>query len=166
MFSTSGRDIPLRSSLLNIPLFVLSFLSLTLVLAWSSWQQYQQDKAMHINEVHLTLENYAQQAGLLAQAGIAANTMFVRGYADLIGKTAAGDPQASEHLWNEMQRSFFNITGYTLFDGEGHFLQQGGEQIHSNEIADIYVNINASGGDHGLFLLRYGGRGGFYFLLQ
>tara|TARA_B100001109_G_scaffold251178_1_gene245333 strand:+ start:55985 stop:60148 length:4164 start_codon:yes stop_codon:yes gene_type:complete len=163
MFSTSGRDIPLRSSLLNIPLFVLSFLSLTLVLAWSSWQQYQQDKAMHINEVHLTLENYAQQAGLLAQAGIAANTMFVRGYADLIGKTAAGDPQASEHLWNEMQRSFFNITGYTLFDGEGHFLQQGGEQIHSNEIADIYVNINASGGDHGLFLLRYGGRGGFYF---
>jgi len=162
-FSRHGDTEPLRLSLLNIPLFVLCFLFLIAVLAWNSWQQYRQDQETHNSEVRLTLDNYARQAGLLAQAGIAANTMFVRGYSDLIEASLKGDHNSRDNLWSEMIHSFFNLTGYTVIDAEGNLLLQGGELLSPDEVAAIYVNVHLTGEDSGLFLLRYGNHGGYYF---
>ena len=161
--SPKREDTALRSTRLNLPLFVLSFLFLTLVLAYNSYRQYQQDQEQLSNEVRLTLDNYAQQSGLLAQAAFSANSMFCRGYSDLLEAAVSGDAATREQLWAETRHSFFNITGLTLFSADGSLLLQQGPALHSHEMADIQANITASDSPQGMFSLRYGGKGGYYF---
>ncbi|MAS25860.1 MAG: hypothetical protein CMH99_10940 [Oceanospirillaceae bacterium] len=153
---------PRFSGLLNIPLFVLSFLMLSAVLGWTSWQSYQQERMMHTSEVRQTLTNYAQQAGQLAQAGISANITFVKAYKEQFVQAAAGSQQARDQLWAEMQQPIFSISGFILFDSDGNYLFQRGDSLSVNEVADIYVNLTLSDDQHGLFQLRYGVKGGFY----
>ncbi|MAK89890.1 MAG: hypothetical protein CMI13_01450 [Oleibacter sp.] len=161
-FSSMDQKEPRFSGLLNIPLFVLSFLMLSAVLGWTSWQSYQQERMMHTSEVRQTLTNYAQQAGQLAQAGISANITFVKAYKEQFVQAAAGSQQARDQLWAEMQQPIFSISGFILFDSDGNYLFQRGDSLSVNEVADIYVNLTLSDDQHGLFQLRYGVKGGFY----
>lgn len=164
---TQGREAgKLKSTRLNIPVFVLSFLFLLLVLAFNSWQQYRHEQDALNNEVRLTLDNYTQQSGLLAHAGFSANSMFCRGYAALLESAITGDDETRARLWQEMKVSFFNITGFTLFSNDGELLLQHGAPLSNWENADIFTNVVNASHDSGLFSLRYGGQGGFYFFTR
>ena len=163
LLQRAGQNDLRRSTLINFPLFLLSFVFLALVLAGNGYRQWHHDQQAFSKEVALTLENYVQQSGLLAQAGLAANTMFSHGYAALLEQSASGNETAAVRLWQEMKQSFFNLTGFVLFDDDGHYLMHQGAPLHADETRDIYTNIQSLGGEKGMFSLRYGGKGGYYF---
>ena len=163
LFSQDQQGKALRTGLLNIPLFVLSFLFLALVLGYNTWNQYRQDQELLMNEVRLTLDNYAQQSGLLAQAAFSANRMFTSGHSDLLQAAANGTEADHNRLWQTLKQSIFNITGSVLLNSSGDIILQLGPALHSREASDIGDNILQQGGEQGTFTLRYGGKGGFYF---
>lgn len=166
LFSQGQERSGVSSTRLNAPLFALSFLFLVLVLIANSWRQYEAEMEKRDSEVRLILDNYARQSGLLAQAGLAANRMFCHGYQNLLHRSAQGNKDSRAELWNDVQQAFFNVTGYTLFSDSGDVLADGGGTLSSWEIADIYTNIAASGENEGMFSLRYGSRGGYYFFTR
>ncbi|WP_430460203.1 sensor domain-containing protein [Thalassolituus sp. LLYu03] len=161
-----GAAEALKPSRLNLPLFALSFLFLGLVLLFNGWQQYRHEQEALANEVRLTLDNYAQQSGLLAHAGFAANAMFAHAYAPLLEDAVNGDDLLRTRLWAEMRVSFFNITGYSLYSDDGELLLQEGAPLSGWESADIFTHLMANNAEAGTFLLRYGGKGGFYFFTR
>ena len=166
LLQRAGQDDLRRSTLMNVPLFLLSFVFLALVLAGNVYRQWHNDQLAFNKEVALTLENYVQQSGLLAQAGLAANTMFSRAFAPLLEQSAKGDASARDQLWAEMQKSFFNLTGFVLFDANGRYLTHRGTALHADETRDIYANSLSIGGNQGMFSLRYGSKGGYYFFTR
>lgn len=159
----AGQGETLRSSRINLPLLLLSFVFLTSILAFNGVGQWRQEQQRFANEVKLTLENYAQQSGLLAQAGYHTNVMFSRGYRKLIEQSIGGDSNARQALWQEMQQAIFNLTGYAMLDDQGNALLYDGPLLNSAELTDIWVNILSLDDDQGIFTLRYGAQGGFYF---
>ena len=157
------KEADLRSSRINVALLLLSFVFLTAILSVNGVRQWQQDHQRFIREVEVTLENYVQQSGLLAQAGFHTNVMFSRGYLPLFERTIEGDSAARDALWQEMQQAIFNLTGYAVLDADGRTLFQGGQSLHNDELTDIWVNILSLDEQNGVFTLRYGAAGGFYF---
>lgn len=148
---------------LNFPLFFLSTLFLMLILFVTGWNAWQQNQKLFNNEVRTTLNNFAQQSGLLAQASHQANWMFSRSHAELMSDVIAGKPNKKAELWQEMKDSMFNFTGYILLSDEGKTLAVDGVVLDENEQIDAWINIVSFDKDQGMFILRYGNQGGFYF---
>lgn len=148
---------------LNFPLFFLSTLFLLLILFVTGWNAWQQNQKLFNNEVRTTLNNFAQQSGLLAQASHQANVMFSRSHLGLLNAALADEPNKRTELWQELKASMFNFTGYALLNDEGKALSYDGVSLDENELIDIWVNIVSFDKDQGMFILRYGNQGGFYF---
>lgn len=153
------QPIGLRS---NLPLLGLSFLFLTLVLAFNGYQQWQSDQRAYATDVERTLDTYARQTSLITQAGIHANQMFTQSHA--AGLAAMTQPSLADNnrLWYNLSNAFFNLTAALIFTSAGDYLAHLGDLLDPLEIQDIQRQLHQHTSDIGIFSLRYPSGGGYY----
>lgn len=170
IFSLSGgaaTDRPYRSSFrMNASLLLLSFVVLVAVLAYNTRQQWQAEQQHFAENATHTVENYSAQMDLLRQSGFHANRLFIHNHLTLLEQYLfAQTAQNDQQLWDDMQRAFFNLTGFFVFNDQGLYLKHQGIIQDQREITDIASQVQAqktSSTSSGVFSLRYGGNGSFY----
>jgi diguanylate cyclase (GGDEF)-like protein/PAS domain S-box-containing protein len=159
----SPQGQPKSSTRLNFPLFMLSFAFLVAVLFHNAYSQWQEDQRRFRDSVTRTVDNYGEQASLLAQAGLHANGIFARTYAEQLGEFLHdANPDVRNRLWQDMTAAFFNLTGFFIFASDGSYQRHHGQLLNQKEIPHISREVINQGPDSGIFSLRYGSRGGYY----
>tara|TARA_Y100001934_G_scaffold66710_1_gene82825 strand:+ start:125 stop:4285 length:4161 start_codon:yes stop_codon:yes gene_type:complete len=147
----------------NTPLFVLSFIFLTVVLSFQSWQQWQNARHAYDIDVERTLDHYKRQSELIIKAGLHANQIFTRSYGDQL-EVYAKRPEAADtdDLWGHVSAAIFNATGFFVTDQNGKVLNHYGSLLSPNEPSDIENELRSQGLDKAIFSLRYSHLGGYY----
>lgn len=146
----------------NISALLLSFIFLLIILIINGIYQWRQQQAEFLADVDQTINNFAHQSQLLAQASYRTNVLFVRGNKALIERAVQEHSQSQQQLWNELQYSIFNLTGAAVFSAQGEQLLSFGETFNNYETEDIWQNILDFDEPQQAFALRYGDKGGFY----
>jgi len=147
----------------NTFLFALSFLFLTVVLSFQSWQQWQNSQYVYRTDVERTIDDYVKQSTLIIRAGLHANKIFTRSYGGLL-ESYALQPETvdEERLWGHATAAIFNGTGFFVADPEGKVLNHYGPLLSKTETVDIEKELVSLGLDNAIFSLRYGHQGGYY----
>lgn len=146
----------------NLTALLLGFAFLLAILVFNSLQNWQRAQQGFQSEVQQTLNNFANQSKLLAQASFRTNVIFTRSYRDLISQALENDHDSQQQLWTELQYAIFNLTGATLFDAQGQPKLKFGEPLSHSEDKDIWNNIHGHSEPQQAFSLRYGDYGGFF----
>jgi diguanylate cyclase (GGDEF)-like protein/PAS domain S-box-containing protein len=147
----------------NLPLFVLSFLFLTVVLGFYSWQQWQSAQHSYELDLQRTVDHYVKQASLVTSAGLHANKTFTRSYNSLL-EAYINQPNLvdEERLWEHYSSAIFNGTGFFITDSSGQVTRHYGPLLSTEETEDIQSHLKNAGLDNAVFSLRYGHQGGYY----
>ena len=147
----------------NTPLFVLSFIFLTVVLSFQSWQQWQNARHAYNIDVERTLDHYKRQSELIIKAGLHANQIFTRSYGDQLEVYANRPADAdTDDLWGHVSAAIFNATGFFITDQNGKVLNHYGSLLSPTEPGDIEKELRSQGLDKAIFSLRYSHLGGYY----
>lgn len=155
----------INTSKIHTPALVLSTLFLAALLAYNTLQSWQHEQSRFQQEVEQTVNNYVLQSTLLAQASYRTNSIVTTTRNSLINQVL-NDPENSQRLLrldNAVQEAIFNYTGYFIFNNQGELLLNSGSALNPTEADDLWPNISRNKIREGLFILRYGDTGGFYF---
>lgn len=152
----------LNSTKIHIPALLLSTIFLAGLLIHNTYQSWQLEQQRVLQEAQQTIENYVQQSTLLAQASYRINSMVTNNNSYLF-QQAIDNKNTTQELDNTIAASIFNYSGYFVFNNNGELLLSSGETLNPNEKEDIWLNIHSNKIREGLFILRYGDNGGFYF---
>lgn len=148
---------------LNFLLFLLSSSFLVVVLLHNAYSQWQEEQQRFVDSLTQTVNNYADQTELLAQAGLHANKVFTNSHTRQLSAFLSGSNQQNdERLWQDMLSAFFNITGFFIYSDEGQHQRHYGQLLNRREISDIARHTQPDADPAGVFSLRYGSRGGYY----
>ena len=126
----------------NTPLFVQSFIFLTVVLSFQSWQQWQTARHAYSIDIERTLDHYKRQSELIIKAGLHANQIFTRSYGDQL-EVYATHPEAADtdDLWGHVSAAIFNATGFFVTDENGKVLNHYGSLLSPSETSDIECTV-------------------------
>ncbi len=154
---------PTHSGRANTFLFALSFLFLTVVLSFQSWQQWQNAQYVYRTDVERSVGHYIGQSELIIKAGLHANKIFTRSYGDQLSRYAL-QPDTVDHaeLWGHVSAAIFNTTGFFVADAKGNVLNHYGPLLSPSELRHITDELQSQGLDNAIFSLRYGHQGGYY----
>ncbi|MFY9180622.1 MAG: PAS domain S-box protein, partial [Venatoribacter sp.] len=161
--STETNEQKVDSSNINLPLLFLGFLFLVVILLFNGINQWRSEKQLFKQDIVRSLDDFSRQSGLLAQASYHTNLIFVRSHIELLSNAINDPKQYSEHLWTEANLAIFNLTGLVLLNEYGRSVHRQGPDLNRDEVDDIWQNIKSFGSESGMFILRYGKDGGFYF---
>ncbi|WP_420589663.1 EAL and GGDEF domain-containing protein [Bacterioplanoides sp.] len=161
--ASHNKTIKHSSGRLNFLLFLLSSGFLVVVLLHNAYSQWQEEQQRFADSLTQTVNNYADQAGLLAQAGLHANKVFTNSHTQQLSAFInKSDPENDELLWQDMLSAFFNITGFFVYSDDGQYQRHYGQLLDRQEISEISKRTQPETGPSGVFSLRYGSRGGYY----
>lgn len=146
----------------NISALLLSFIFLLIVLIANGIYQWRQQQAAFLADINQTLNNFAHQTQLLAQASYRTNALFARGNLALIEQALQHQPESQQQLWGELQYAMFNLTGVSIYSADGTLLFNHGEAFNQYEARDVWQQIAGFNEPQQAFALRYGDQGGFY----
>ncbi|MEK9765947.1 MAG: PAS domain S-box protein, partial [Thalassolituus sp.] len=163
MLPQNGVSQPAQRVRTSLPLFVFSFLFLSVVLGFHTWQQWQTQKYIYRTDVERTLEHYTKQSTLILRAGLHANQIFTRSYGNLLEAYARTPETIDEaRLWEHVNAAIFNGTGFFIADGSANILNHYGPLLSDRELGDITTQLRSQGMDSAIFSLRYSHQGGYY----
>ena len=152
-----------RRARTNLPLFVLSFVCLTIALSYQTWTHWNSTEQAYHLDVERNVDHYVKQSALIIEAGLHANLIFTRSYGDLLEAYARTPEQVDEErLWDHASAAIFNGTGLFITDAQGQLLQQYGPLLNDREPDDIRANLASMNFNDAVFSLRYGHQGGYY----
>ena len=146
-----------------LTIFMVFFVFLSLVLIAYSGHQWNEAKSNHAIDIVKTVDSFVAQASITAKASIHVNQIFSQIHKDeLLSLIKKPDTKIQYNLRQEMNKNFFNLTGYMLVDDQGELLFLDGPLLAENEASLIKKSVNNKDHSNRFFAHHYGDNGGFY----
>lgn len=160
---SDNTDINLSQNKSFFTIFVVFFVFLSLVLTAYSWRQWNEAAKNYQLDMTRTVDSFVAQASITAKASIHVNQIFSQIHKDtLISLINKPDSKIQYNLRQEMNKNFFNLTGYMLVDESGNLLFLDGPLLAENETLLIKKSTSNNDRSSRFFAHHYGDNGGFY----
>jgi diguanylate cyclase (GGDEF)-like protein/PAS domain S-box-containing protein len=144
-------------------IFLVFLVFISLLLTAYSWHQWHEEKAHHKIDVIKTVDSFVAQASITAKASIHVNQIFSEVHkTELLSLIQTPDTQVNNNLQQEINKRFFNLTGYMLVDDQGDLLFLEGPLLSDNEAQVIKDSIDDGDYNTRFFAHHYGDNGGVY----
>jgi len=146
-----------------LTIFMVFFIFLSLVLIAYSWHQWNEAEQHYKLDMIKTVDSFVAQASITAKASIHVNQIFSQIHkAELLSLIHQPDTDIQYNLRQEMNKNFFNLTGYMLVDNQGELLFLDGPLLAENEALSIKKSVVNNDHSNRFFAHHYGDNGGFY----
>ena len=143
-------------------IFLVFFVFLALVLAMHSWRQWDETEKNYLVDMTRTVDSFVAQASITSRASLHVNHVFTNTHkAELIDLIKQNDTKKQYNLRQEMNKTFFNLTGYMIVDKQGDMLFFDGPILSENEPILIKRSSRQENSIR-FFAHHYGKSGGFY----
>jgi diguanylate cyclase (GGDEF)-like protein/PAS domain S-box-containing protein len=144
-------------------IFSVFFVFLAFLLIAYSWHQWNEAEKNHEIDLVKTVDSFVAQASITAKASIHVNQIFSEIHkTELLSLINAPNTQVQYNLRQEMNKNFFNLTGYMLVDDRGELLFIDGPLLAEYEASVIKKSVENSDHSNRFFAHHYGDNGGFY----
>jgi diguanylate cyclase (GGDEF)-like protein/PAS domain S-box-containing protein len=161
--NSDDTDIKSSQNKSFLTIFTVFFVFLSLVLIAYSWHQWNEAEKNHEIDIVKTVDSFVAQASITAKASIHVNQIFSEIHkAELLSLIHAPNTQIQYNLRQEMNKNFFNLTGYMLVDDQGELLFLDGPLLAENEANIVKRSVENSDHSNRFFAHHYGDNGGFY----
>lgn len=164
--STSDRydtDINSSQDTSFITISMVFFVFLSLVLIAYSWNQWNEAALNYKIDMVKTVDSYVAQASITAKASIHVNQIFSQIHkTELLSLVDQPNSKIQSRLRQDINKNFFNLTGYMLVDDQGELLFLDGPLLAENEAFIIKQSVANSDRSNRFFAHHYGENGGFY----
>lgn len=161
--SSDDTDIKLSSSKSFFTIFIVFFVFLSLLLIAYSGHQWNKAEKDYEIDIIKTVDSFVAQASITAKASIHVNQIFSQIHkTELLSLIKKPNTQIQYDLRQEMNKNFFNLTGYMLVDHQGEILFLDGPLLSESEAPLIKKSVNNNDYNNRFFAHHYGDNGGFY----
>jgi len=144
-------------------IYTVFFVFLSLVLIAYGWHQWNEAGKNHKIDIVKTVDSFVAQASITAKASTLVNQIFSQTHkADLISLIDQPTTQTQYKLRQEVNKNFFNLSGYMLVDDQGELLFLDGPLLASTEALLIKKSVADNDQSNRFFAHHYGDNGGFY----
>lgn len=143
-------------------IFLVFFVFLAFVLATHSWRQWDETETNYLVDMTRTVDSFVAQASITSKASLHVNHVFTNTHKkELINLIYQYDATNQSILRQEMNKTFFNLTGYLIVNESGDLLFIDGPILGEDEPA--LVKDSATKNQNTRFFAHYFGEsGGFY----
>ncbi len=143
-------------------IFLVFFVFLAFVLATHSWRQWDETETNYLVDMTRTVDSFVAQASITSKASLHVNHVFTNTHKkELIDLIQQDDAKKQSILRQEMNKTFFNLTGYMVVDDKGDLLFLDGPMLGEDE--PLLVKESAIKNLNTRFFAHYFGEsGGFY----
>ncbi|CCK77603.1 conserved hypothetical protein [Oleispira antarctica RB-8] len=160
---SDDTDINLSQNKSFLTIFMVFFVFLSLVLIAYSWHQWNEAGKNHEIDIVKTVDSFVAQASITSKASIHVNQIFSQIHKkELLSLIDKPNTKIQYDLRQEMNKNFFNLTGYMLVDDQGELLFLDGPLLGENEASLIKKSVNNKDHSNRFFAHHYGDNGGFY----
>lgn len=143
--------------------FMVFFVFLSLVLVAYSWHQWNDAKKHYKIDIVKTVDSFVAQASITAKASLHVNQIFSQIHKEeLLNLINKPNIKSQSALRQEMNKNFFNLTGYMMVDDTGSLLFLDGPLLAETEALLIKNSVNRKDYSNRFFAHHYGDNGGFY----
>ena len=163
--SSDTDDMDINSSNNNsfFTSFMVFFVFLSLVLVAYSWHQWNDAKKHYQIDIVKTVDSFVAQASITAKASLHVNQIFSQIHKEeLLNLINKPNIKSQSALRQEMNKNFFNLTGYMMVDDTGSLLFLDGPLLAETEALLIKNSVNRKDYSNRFFAHHYGDNGGFY----
>lgn len=163
--SSDADDMDINSSNNNsfFTSFMVFFVFLSLVLVAYSWHQWNDAKKHYKIDIVKTVDSFVAQASITAKASLHVNQIFSQIHKEeLLNLINKPNIKSQSALRQEMNKNFFNLTGYMMVDDTGNLLFLDGPLLAETEALLIKNSVNRKDYSNRFFAHHYGDNGGFY----
>lgn len=144
-------------------IFMVFFVFLALVLTAHSWRQWNEAEKNYLVDMSRTVDSFVAQASITAKASIHVNQVFSNIHKKALANLVTqNDSKVQYNLRQEMNKTFFNLTGYMIVDSKGELLFLDGPLLSENEALLIKKSSYKRENNSSFFAHHYGENGGFY----
>ncbi len=144
-------------------IFMVFFVFLALVLIAHSWRQWNEAEKNYQIDMSRTVDSFVAQASITAKASIHVNQVFSNIHKEeLVSLIHENSSKVQYDLRQDMNKTFFNLTGYMLVDTQGELLFLEGPLLSENEALLIKKSSHKRENSSSFFAHHYGDNGGFY----
>ena len=160
---TDDMDINASSNSSFFTTFMVFFAFLSLVLVAYSWHQWNEAEKNYKIDIVKTVDSFVAQASITAKASLHVNQIFSQIHKEeLLSLINNPDIKSQSALRQEMNKNFFNLTGYMLVDETGNLIFLDGPLLAESEALLIKNSVNTKDYSNRFFAHHYGDNGGFY----
>ena len=163
--SSTTDDMDINASRNNsfFTTFMVFFAFLSLVLIAYSWHQWTEAEKNYKDDIVNTVDSFVAQASITAKASLHVNQIFSQIHKDeLLSLIRKPNIKSQSALRQEMNKNFFNLTGYMLVDQTGNLLFIDGPLLAESEALLIKNSVNTKDFSNRFFAHHFGNNGGFY----
>lgn len=160
---TDDMDINASSNSSFFTTFMVFFAFLSLVLVAYSWHQWNEAEKNYKIDIVKTVDSFVAQASITAKASLHVNQIFSQIHKEeLLSLINNPNIKSQSDLRQEMNKNFFNLTGYMLVDETGNLIFLDGPLLAESEALLIKNSVNTKDYSNRFFAHHYGDNGGFY----
>ncbi len=160
---TDDMDINASSNSSFFTTFMVFFAFLSLVLVAYSWHQWNEAEKNYKIDIAKTVDSFVAQASITAKASLHVNQIFSQIHKEeLLSLINNPNIKSQSALRQEMNKNFFNLTGYMLVDETGNLIFLDGPLLAESEALLIKNSVNTKDYSNRFFAHHYGDNGGFY----
>lgn len=161
--SSYDTDITSSQNKSFLTISMVFFVFLSLVLSAYSWHQWNEAEKNYKIDMIKTVDSFVAQASITAKASIHVNQIFSQIHkTELLSLIHQPDSKAQYQLRQEINKNFFNLTGYMLVDEQGELLFIDGPLLAESEALLIQKSVENNDRSNRFFAHHYGDNGGFY----